>query len=136
MIDMDQTPQQMKRNFMLAGVLLLGASLVTLGVALRPVAPKPKATDTQRTAAVEVDDNQFQPAELTVKQGTKVTWRVNGGDDDAYALKLNDGVDLPGFGSGEFKGSGTYTFQFDRVGTYRYHNDLIPTGNGLIHVVE
>jgi plastocyanin len=123
----------------------VGRIAVVVGVAAVVVAggwfllrPKPPAPVLEpRSATVEVEDNEFIPQEITVKRGTKVTWYISGDDEDPYKLSANPEpfAELPGFGSKEFVGKQTYSFTFEKEGKYGYHNDLIPTGGGIVTVV-
>ena len=64
-------------------------------------------------AKVQISDNKFEPAELTVKAGTTVEWDWSGSNPHSVVL---NGVD-----SGKHTGSGTYTQTFTTGGVvYNY----------------
>jgi plastocyanin len=70
----------------------------------------------------------FDPASITVKVGDTVTWTNN--DSAAHA---------PTGDNGEFSSSGvasgaTYTFKFDKAGTYPYHCSIHPSMKGTVVV--
>ncbi len=65
-------------------------------------------------------NNKFQPDSLTVKAGTTVTW-VN---QDGYAHTATSGTSPDArsglFDSGKINAGGTFSFTFDKAGTYDY----------------
>lgn len=64
---------------------------------------------------IEMGDDVFQPAQLTVASGTKVTW-VNKGS-KAHTVVSNDKL----FDSGLVGVDGQFSHTFDAPGTYLYH---------------
>jgi plastocyanin len=64
---------------------------------------------------IEMDDDVFHPALLTVPVGTKVTW-VNKGH-KAHTVVSNDKL----FDSGLVNIDGEFSHTFDAPGTYLYH---------------
>ena len=64
---------------------------------------------------IEMGDDVFQPAQLTVAAGTKVTW-VNKGS-KAHTVVSNDKL----FDSGLVNVGGEFSHTFDAPGTYLYH---------------
>lgn len=72
----------------------------------------PESTGPQR---IEMGDDIFQPAELTVAAGTKVTW-VNKGS-KAHTVVSNDKI----FDSGLVSVGGEFSHTFDAPGIYLYH---------------
>ncbi|HVX48412.1 MAG TPA: cupredoxin domain-containing protein [Candidatus Saccharimonadales bacterium] len=89
-----------------------------------------------KIAAVKITDQGFQPATLTVKSGTTITW-TNGGvvmhQVASNPFPKDDG--LPGLKSEILNNTQTYSFVANKTGTYGYHDQLNPTMNGTI-VVE
>jgi len=77
-------------------------------------------TNTADSTQVICKNNKFIPDTLTVKAGTTVTW-VN---QDGYIHTVTSGTspkDLSGlFDSGNINGGGTFSFKFDKAGTYDY----------------
>jgi plastocyanin len=67
------------------------------------------------TQQIEMDDDVFQPALLTVTAGTKVTW-VNKGH-KAHTVVSNDKL----FDSGLVNIDGEFSHTFDAPGAYLYH---------------
>jgi len=77
-------------------------------------------TTTANSNQVICKNNKYNPDTLTVKVGTTVTW-VN---QDGYAHTVTSGTspsDRSGlFDSGNINGGGTFSFTFDKAGTYDY----------------
>jgi plastocyanin len=67
------------------------------------------------TQQIEMGDDVFQPALLTVHAGTKVTW-VNKGS-KAHTVVSNDKL----FDSGLVNVGGEFSHTFDAPGNYSYH---------------
>jgi plastocyanin len=89
--------------------------LTTLSlVALLVLAPSAWAQDQEVT--VRMEDNFFDPANITVEPGTTVTWVQSGSN--PHTTTSYDGLwdsGMIGGGSG-----GTFSFTFDEPGTYEY----------------
>lgn len=67
--------------------------------------------------SVEMKDTKFEPATLTVANGTKVTWTNR--DTSVHTI---DSDDMGGpLKSGNVAGGGTYSYTFTKAGTYKYH---------------
>jgi len=80
--------------------------------------------------AIRIDNFSFQPPELHLPRGGKVTW-ING-DDVPHLVASADGKFRP---SSALDTNDQYTLAFDRPGTYRYFCTLHPRMTGSI-VVE
>ena len=80
----------------------------------------------------------FSPAVITVKKGTTVTWTNTGSAQVWIASDPHPThTDYPGFDSKAAIGTGeTYSFTFDKVGSWGYHNHLNPTVKGTVIVTE
>lgn len=85
---------------------------------------------------VWVLDASFNPSVVTISAGDSVTW-VN--KDDLNRQPASDPhpahTNVPGFESTPLPLDGTYTFIFDEVGEWYYHDHLNPISKGKI-VVE
>lgn len=80
----------------------------------------------------------FAPATLTVKKGTKVTW-TNEGNRPVWPASAPHPVhtDYPGFDAGtDLRKGDSWSFTFDKVGSWNYHNHLLPSTTGTIVVTE
>lgn len=119
-------------------VILLVILLVIAGVIISNKSNEKSktATATKRVASVDFKNNAFQPATLVVKQGTTVTW-TNEDDDILHQVAANpypSHSDLPDLLSGKLDEEETYSYTFNKTGTFKYHDDLNPTINGTIIV--
>ncbi|MDO8339094.1 MAG: cupredoxin family copper-binding protein [Candidatus Burarchaeum sp.] len=88
-----------------------------------PPATTPPAAS---TAVVSIKNFAFDPAELTVAKGTKVTWT----NEDAAPHRL----DFDAFSSENLNTGQTYEFTFNDAGTFDYICGLHPTMKGKIIV--
>jgi plastocyanin len=76
--------------------------------------PMGSSSEASGTATIDVKNFAFSPMNLTVTKGTKVTWKFE--DSAQHTVKANDGS----FSSPALSGGKTYSFTFDKVGTYPY----------------
>ena len=88
-----------------------------------------------QTAAIEpntvtIDNFAFGPAAITVAPGTKVTWTNR--DDEPHTVVNADDAKL--FKSGALDTGDSFSFTFDKPGTYRYFCSIHPHMTGTIVV--
>jgi plastocyanin len=76
---------------------------------------------------VTIDNFTFQPAELTVKTGTTVTWQNH--DDIPHTI-----VSAGKFRSKTMDTDDSFSFTFTAVGDYKYFCSLHPHMTGTIRV--
>lgn len=115
------------------------------------------------TVTVTITNAGFEPREITVEKGTTVVWETTRSQPGWPASNVHPAhtqypagdYDQPGqyvasqacTGEGEQKGEAfdacqeltqgeTWSFTFDRTGTWRYHDHLNPGKTGAIRVVE
>jgi plastocyanin len=106
-------------------LLLTAVSMVTLwGVTVSI----PSAADTADANKVVVKDFKFNPTPLTVKAGSTVTWTNQ--DDDVHTVVSDTGE----FKSGAMDTNDSYSFKFDKPGTYHFTCSLHPRMVGTIVV--
>lgn len=103
----------MKTPALLAAFLLVSAA----GAA-------PQETD----ATIDIRDFSFAPGSLTVTAGTTVHWRNR--DGEPHTVR---GVDT-GFRSNALDENDSFTYRFDKPGTYRYVCSIHPQMTGTIVV--
>lgn len=77
--------------------------------------------------AVTIQNFAFNPATLTVKQGTKVTWT----NQDSAPHKIKSGT----FNSGDLNQGDKFEFTFSETGSFDYSCSIHPSMTGKI-VVE
>jgi plastocyanin len=82
------------------------------------------------TNAVTIQNYSFTPADITVKQGTTVTWTNK--DSVAHTVTETDGQTGPS--SSDVNPGATYTFTFSKAGTYHYHCSIHPEMVGTVTV--
>jgi plastocyanin len=85
------------------------------------------ATRAAEAAAVHIDNFVFEPAELTVKVGTTVTWTNR---DDIPHVVVSAGK----FRSKTMDTDDTFSFTFTAAGEYKYFCALHPHMTGTIKV--
>lgn len=78
--------------------------------------------------AVAIKDFSFDPAELTVKVGQKVTWTNQG--DASHTVTFDTG----GVGSDTLKSGATFDHVFDAAGSFPYHCNFHSSMKGVIVV--
>ena len=81
------------------------------------------------SAAVTIARMRYEPASITVKKGTTVTWTQN--DAMPHTVTADDGS----FDSGILEPGASFTFEFDELGTFRYTCILHPAMIGTVTVV-
>ena len=146
-----------RTGFLIASLLVVllvssacGASTVAPAATTAPVATAALAatavpavtvasgatTASPASAPVEVvlKGFKFNPAEVTVKQGTTVTWR----NDDSVAHTVSNGPrsSPSGFDSGEIAPGGTFSFTYTEVGRFEYHCKLHSNMDGVVIVEQ
>ena len=80
----------------------------------------PTAGAQGKTTTVSIKNFAFNPANATVAPGTTVTWVNN--DQTAHTVTANNGA----FDSGTLQPGKSYSFKFDKAGTYAYHCNIHP----------
>lgn len=85
--------------------------------------------------SVSVTNNGFVPQELTIKKGEMITWTNNANgpvniSSDPYPLNNA----YPPLNLGNFNAGESLSLIFDKPGTYKYHNHIIPPQKGTIIV--
>lgn len=101
---------------------LHGSSTEAAAAATRVTDPMAAAA-TGPTASVTMKDLAFSPRTLEVAAGTTVTWRNDDAIDHAVASGTPETpvADRLIEGSGDFGPGGTFSFTFERPGTYEIH---------------
>jgi plastocyanin len=100
------------------GMVILGAMEMYL----------PSAAETSDTAKIAVKDFMFNPTPLTVKAGATVTWTNM--DDEPHTVVSDTGV----FKSGGMDTNETFSYKFDKPGTYHFTCSIHPRMVGTVVV--
>ena len=109
---------------------LAAAVLITIALVMA-VSPKVQANAEQPVSAgadVKIDNFAFGPQTLTVTVGTTVTWTNR--DDIPHTVVSTDGV----FKSKVRDTDETFSYKFDKEGTYPYYCSLHPKMTGQVVV--
>ncbi|MFH1094848.1 MAG: cupredoxin family copper-binding protein [Candidatus Micrarchaeota archaeon] len=93
-----------------------------------PGKTSPSPAQAAGTATVQISGFSFQPAELTVVQGTVIIWTNQ--DSVSHTATADDGT----FDSGTLGQGQSWSHAFDTPGTYSYHCAIHPSMTGKIIV--
>jgi plastocyanin len=107
-------------------LLLTAVSMVMLG---GMEVYMPSAAETPDATKVVVKDFMFMPTPLTVKAGSTVTWTNK--DDEVHNVVSDTGA----FKSGGMDTNDSFSFKFDKSGTYHFACSLHPRMVGTIVVL-
>ena len=102
------------QNYPTAAVTTAPVATTAPAVATATAAPTPTPTATPANAVIEMGDHFFDPAQLTVKVGTTVTWKSVG--QSTHDLAARDGS----FALGAMTFGQTFSFTFAKAGRYPY----------------
>jgi plastocyanin len=120
--------------------LMAAVIVVTIGVAsaLLIQNKSKQTTQAESAATVQITNSAFVPETIKIKQGQSVTW-VNA-DTALHQIGADpypSHAKLPSLFSEESLAQNeTYTFTFDKQGTYTYHDPLNPTTLKATVIVE
>jgi plastocyanin len=97
--------------------------------------PAPSEAMKAEENTITLSKDGFSPATLTIKVGTKVTWKNMSGADATVSSDPHPvHTDYPPLNLGKFSDGGTHELTFDKSGKYGYHNHFNPTQKGTIIV--
>lgn len=100
-----------------------------------PKSSQSTTTNSQNVNANEVSISNFafSPGHITVKVGTKVTWTNN----ESIGHTITADVLSPDAPASQLVDKGkTYSFTFNKAGTYSYHCQIHPDMKGTVTVTE
>lgn len=127
----------MKKRLLLIVAVLVLAGFVWLAVGRG--SKEPTASAESPRASVEIEEKgTFNPATITVKKGTTITWtntdyRPHSIGADPYPTSSS----LPEFNSnGEIPHNAAYSFTFTQTGTFGYHDNLNIKTLGTVIVTD
>jgi plastocyanin len=118
-----------------AGYFLLNNSKSKVENVEQPITKATKPT-AEPIKAIKVTKNGFEPSNITIKAGTRLIW-INESGEPATVNSDNHPTHLlfPFLNLGEFDNKSSVQADFDKAGTYTYHNHLNPEEKGKV-VVE
>lgn len=131
------SPQRKVWMFSLA--LAMAANLVQVDEAMsKPTdgysaqkKPSSKTETVAKPAMVNIEGFQFQPDNVTIKKGGKVTF-INK-DSTPHTVSPDEGIKFAG--TGRLDQNAPQTLVFDTVGKQNYHCEIHPSMQGKINVV-
>jgi len=88
----------------------------------------PSVADTADSTMIVVKDFMFSPTPLTVKAGSTVTWTNK--DDEPHTVVSDTGV----FKSGGMDTNDSFSYKFDKPGTYHFTCSIHPRMVGTVVV--
>ena len=106
-------------------MVLTAVGMVTLGAMEVYV---PSVADTTDSTKILVKEFMFNPTPLTIKAGSTVTWTNM--DDEPHTAVSDTGL----FKSGGMDTNESFSFKFDKPGTYHYTCTIHPRMVGAIVV--
>jgi plastocyanin len=116
--------KMLQRKSQMISVILRGLGRLAIAAALSLLLGAHAYAD---DTSVSIDNFTFQPAELTVKVGTTVTWKNH--DDIPHAV-----VSAGKFRSKTLDTDDSFSFTFTAAGEYKYFCSLHPHMTGTIKV--
>lgn len=140
-LDKTKKPNSKKRKIAIVFLGFAGLAVAILlvnvltGTNNTNINNKPRQTPPARLAVVRITKTGFEPATLSVKQGTKITWtNTDNGLHQVAANPYPRGAGLSGLKSEILNNTQTYTFTANQVGSFGYHDQIKPTINGTLVV--
>lgn len=124
-------------KLLLAGGLLLLAGAILLSMGGTPALSAPQATATPAQGpdsavthvTVSIANQAFTPHTVVVATGATVTWQND--DPTPHTVHSDEGW----FDSGEIAAGGSFVWQPDQPGTYRYNCEIHPAMEGVVLVL-
>jgi plastocyanin len=107
------------RRRAVAAALIAGA-LLALASGRASQAAEPSAAPAAAESSIAIRNFMFEPMSLVVAAGAKVTWKNF--DGEPHTIHSIDDA----FRSGALDQNDTFSFQFDKPGTYRYVCSIHP----------
>ena len=92
------------------------------------IAAQPAAAQTAAAATIEIKDFDFHPMDVTIAAGGSVTWKNR--DGEPHTVTSTQGL----FRSGAIDEGESFTYKFDRPGTYSYLCSVHPKMRATVTV--
>jgi plastocyanin len=123
------SPAQTQSAYIPPASAPLTAPTVNPGAYPYPAPSSQSSTSQAGEVSINISGFKFDPATITIKVGTTVTWTNQ--DTAAHTVAADDGS----WTSERLNQSATYSHMFDQAGTYLYKCSIHPSMTGTI-VVE
>jgi len=88
-------------------------------------------TTQSATGSITIRDMMFTPSQITIAKGGTVTWTNN---DSVTHTVVDDLSNVGGPSSGDIAPGQTYSFTFNKTGSFQYHCSIHPSMRGTIVV--
>lgn len=128
------TPTRNKARILLwvaVGVVICGIIIAAAAIT-RHLALNQESEATKSAAQVEISSDTFTPGTIRVEKGQSVVWTNE--DESPHSIVI-DNIDSDDTTEQINQGE-TYTYTFDAVGTYNYHDANDPLGIRGVIIVE
>jgi plastocyanin len=83
------------------------------------------------TGAITIKNMMFTPPQISIQKGGTVTWT---NDDNTAHTVTDDLTNVGGPSSGDIQPGSTYSFTFNKTGSFQYHCSIHPSMRGTIVV--
>lgn len=122
---MNASDKPRKKWFTFAAILIVVAALITTGVLLTGREADNQDSEASAAAAqVIITDSNLTPSTIKIKAGQSVVWT---NQDDTSHLIASEDKSLEGFTSDNHLQQGeSFSYVFDKTGTYNYYDTLNP----------
>ena len=97
-----------------------------------PMPSQSPSQSSQTTSNIAITNFAFNPATVTVKKGTVLTWTNN----DSVGHSVTETDSQPGPASSTLAQGKSYSFTFSAVGTFHYHCSVHPDMTGTVVVTD
>jgi plastocyanin len=81
--------------------------------------------------AIDIKNMMFTPSQISIQKGGTVTWTNH---DTTTHTVIDDLSSADGPHSGDIPPGGTYSFTFNKTGSFQYHCNIHPSMRGTIVV--
>ncbi len=85
----------------------------------------------QNVPTVIIKDSSFDPAERTATVGQTVVWNNTSARDHNIVIRIDERTQVR---SGNIKRDGTWSYKFEKPGTYSFHCSIHPRAKGVVKV--
>jgi|SRR3989344_6382549 len=115
------------------GILFFSVLIISIGIVAYFLIPERAPV---AVATISITDDGFVPEELQVQKGTKLIFTNNGQSPHWPASNLHPTHGIyPEFDPQQpIEPGGEWSFVFDKVGSWRYHDHINPILRGTINV--
>ena len=109
---------------LIGGAYMLGTKMKKTSSTVEPAT---LVEGVKASAVVEITNEGFKPATLSINKGTLVTFvNKDAGQHSVASDPHPTHTNLSGFDSTNLNNEDTYFFVFNKIGTYNYHDELNP----------